>query len=52
MGSAGGGGWVLTPPLLTPGGSHQNMYGWQASGTYPTGMFPCTNLFTKLASFA
>ena len=27
------------PPLvLTPSGDHQNTYGWQVGGTYPTGM--------------
>ena len=36
------GGGVLTPtPLLTLSDGHQNMYGWQAGGTHPTGMFSC-----------
>ena len=26
------------PLLLTRSGSHQNIYGWQAGGTHPTGM--------------
>ena len=29
------------PLLLTPSGSHQNMYGWRAGGTHPTGMLSC-----------
>ena len=28
-------------PLLTPSGGHQNMYGWQVGGGYPTGMLSC-----------
>ena len=31
------------PPLLTPSGGHQNMYGWHAGGTHPTGMLSCTS---------
>ena len=32
------------PLLLTPSGGHQNMYGWQAGGTHPTGMLSCFKL--------
>ena len=28
-------------PLVTPSGSHQNMYSWQAGSTHPTGMLSC-----------
>ena len=32
----------LAPSLvLTPSGGHRNTYGWQASGTLPTGMLSC-----------
>ena len=43
-------GWVGIPgtprdtypsPVLTPSGSHQNMYSGQAGGTHPTGMLSC-----------
>ena len=37
------------PPVLIPSGSHQNMYGWQASGTHPTGMLSCYHPQTKFA---
>ena len=29
--------------LLAPSGGHQNMYGWQVGGPYPTGMLYCVN---------
>ena len=32
------------PLLLTPTGGHQNMYGWQAGGTHPTGVLSCFKL--------
>ena len=31
----------IPPPVLTASGGHQNTYGWQAGGTYPTGMLSC-----------
>ena len=42
-------GWVpggeYSPLLLTPSGSHQNMYGLQAGGTHPNGMLSCNKIF-------
>ena len=40
MGPAQGVGTPL-PTLLISSGGHQNMYGWQAGGTHPTGMLSC-----------
>ena len=37
-------GWVCCGGMYThptPGTSHHNTYGWQACGTYPTGMLSC-----------
>ena len=34
-----------TPPLLTPGGGHQNTYGWKVSSIHPTGMPLCVNFY-------
>ena len=33
--------WDTHPLVLTPSGSHQNTYGWQAGGTHPIAMFSC-----------
>ena len=30
--------YIYTPLVLTPSGDHQNIYGWKADGTHPTGM--------------
>ena len=35
---------TLPPLVLTPSGSHQNTYGWQAGGTHPTGMLSCIHV--------
>ena len=34
---------MVYPSVLTPSGSHQNTYSWQANSTHPTGMlsFQC-----------
>ena len=37
------------PPLLTSSGGHQNMYGWQAGGKYPTGMLSFLPSITLVA---
>ena len=40
----------LTPPVMTPTGSHQNIYGWQAAGTHPTEMHSCLDYdFERMA---
>ena len=38
-------GGEYSPPLLTPSGGRQNMYGWHAGGTHPTGMLSLTSFF-------
>ena len=35
------------PPVLTPGGGHQNMYGWHAHGTHPTEILSCSIQFSS-----
>ena len=37
--------YIYTPLVLTPSGSHQNIYGWKAGGTHPTGMLSCCCFF-------
>ena len=40
-----------TPLALTSSGGHRNMYGWQAGGTYPTGMLSWFDIHSRDSEF-
>ena len=37
-----------SPLVLTPNGSDQNMYSWQAGSAYLTGMLSCFEIFLQI----
>ena len=42
--------WTPPHPVLTPSGSHQKTYSWQAGSGHPTGMLSCFQNACKRAS--